>query len=136
MSCGFPGCECLTRVKHGPDKLKRCTCRESGHTHAKAEEILQRVLMAAGNRVMREMVFHETRKWRLDVALPDHLIAVEIEGFGGRHQHSGGFRKDMEKHNELVLHGWRLLRVPVAHVENGRALELLARAGVRVTALP
>jgi len=52
--------------------------------------------------------------WRLDIAWPDRLIAVEVEGgvwSGGRHGRGSGIVKDMEKANALTMAGWRLLRV-------------------------
>ena len=58
--------------------------------------------------------FHPTRMWRLDIAWPDRLIAVEVEGgvwSGGRHGRGSGIVKDMEKANALTMAGWRLLRV-------------------------
>lgn len=64
--------------------------------------------------VVTEYKFHPTRKWRFDIAIPAHLIAIEYEGgvfTGGRHTSSMGFVKDVEKYNEAVLNGWRLLRV-------------------------
>ena len=38
--------------------------------------------------VVKEYLFHPTRKWRFDYAIPDHKIALEVEGgvwTGGRH---------------------------------------------------
>ena len=57
--------------------------------------------------------FHETRRWRIDYAWPNHKLAVEREGgiwVRGRHTRPQGFLKDLEKYNELTLKGWRLLR--------------------------
>lgn len=62
---------------------------------------------------VREYRFHPTRKWRFDVAFPDVLVCVEIEGMtpaGGRHQRWGGFRNDVEKYREAALLGWTVLR--------------------------
>lgn len=93
---------------------------------------LARVLRAAGNAVERELRFSDERAWRFDVALPRRKIAVEVEGLNGRHQRTGGFRRDMEKYNTALALGWRVLRVTGRDVETGDALVWLARLRVRV----
>ena len=45
--------------------------------------------------VVKEYLFHPTRKWRFDYAIPDHKIALEVEGgvwTGGRHTRPRIFR--------------------------------------------
>ena len=89
------------------------------------------VLRRADNAVEEEVVFWPPRKWRLDLVV-NGKWAIEIEGLHGRHQHMGGFMKDMEKYNQVSLCGLRLLRVTRNQIANGDALDLLHRAGVRV----
>ncbi|MDR3328182.1 MAG: hypothetical protein LBT04_08750, partial [Prevotellaceae bacterium] len=63
-----------------------------------------------GVEVVKEYTFHPTRKWRFDYAIPEHKIAIEVEGgiwTGGRHTSSKGFLGDMEKYNAGTLLGWR-----------------------------
>lgn len=72
-----------------------------------------------------EYKFHETRKWRMDWALPNHKIAIEIEGgvwVGGRHTSGAGFVKDMEKYNSATVLGWRILRYTPQQFEEGICL--------------
>lgn len=60
-----------------------------------------------------EYLFHPTRRWRFDYAIPSLQIAVEIEGgiwSRGRHINPVGFLKDMEKYNTATAMGWRVLR--------------------------
>jgi len=60
-----------------------------------------------------EFKFHPKRKWRFDYAWPKLKIAFEQEGgtwIAGRHNRGTGFIKDMEKYNNAVLLGWRVLR--------------------------
>lgn len=62
---------------------------------------------------IKEYKFHPTRKWRFDYAIPEHKIALEVEGgvwTGGRHTSPKGFLGDMEKYNTATIMGWRLLR--------------------------
>lgn len=71
------------------------------------------------------------RRYRVDFAWPDHNLIVEVEGggfVGGRHTRGAGFRADCERSNELVLAGWRVLRVTGDHIDDGRALTWIERA--------
>ncbi len=75
-----------------------------------------------------EFRFHESRRWRIDVAFPAVKLGVEIDGGnfkrggGGRHARGVGIRGDMEKQAALAALGWRVIRVMPEHVENGTAL--------------
>lgn len=80
---------------------------------------------------MTEYRFHPRRRWRFDMAWPDEMLAVEIEGgvwSGGRHTTGAGFSADCEKYNEASLLGWRIIRVTGDHIENGAAIDWIRRA--------
>lgn len=71
------------------------------------------------------------RQWRIDFWLPDHQLAIEVEGgafAGGRHTRGSGFRSDCEKYNALTLAGGRLLRFMPEHIKNGVARTTLREA--------
>lgn len=60
-----------------------------------------------------EYTFHPTRKWRFDFAFPQHGLAIEVQGglfLGGRHNRGAAMVKEMEKFNEAVCRGWRILQ--------------------------
>lgn len=62
---------------------------------------------------IKEHRFHPTRKWRFDYAIPEHKIAIEVEGgvwTGGRHISPKGFLGDVEKYNTATVMGWKVLR--------------------------
>ena len=78
----------------------------------------------------RELVFAKPRRWRFDLAWPDRMIAVEVEGGiwldgGGRHNRGAGLENDIRKYNEAVRLGWALYRVTGGMIESGEALGLL-----------
>ncbi len=68
----------------------------------------------AGYNVVFEYRFMRGRRWRIDIAVPDDKLAIEIEGgaldMRGRHTRRAGFAADIEKYNALSMLGWTLLR--------------------------
>ncbi len=61
----------------------------------------------------REYRFIKDRRFRFDVAIPGHKIAVEFEGgvfTNGRHTRGAGYVNDAKKYNLATMHGWKLLR--------------------------
>ena len=81
---------------------------------------------------VREYRFHHARRWRFDMAWPDCLLAVEIEGgtwkLKSRHTSGSGFHNDCLKYNSAILLGWRVLRFDGDMVRSGEALKVLEQA--------
>ncbi len=78
-----------------------------------------------------ELEFHPSREWRLDLAWPDRMLAVEVDGgvwTRGRHLRPKGYIEDCVKLNSALLLGWRVLRFPGDHVEDGTAIRFLREA--------
>lgn len=76
----------------------------------------------------REYRFHPSRRWRFDFAIPEHMVAIEIEGgtwARGRHTRGDGYEKDCEKYNTAAFLGWRVFRFTTGMVEDGRAIATL-----------
>lgn len=93
------------------DALSR---KRANEAIARQYELFRRTLESfTGCHVVAEHKFHDTRKWRLDFAIVDLKIGIEIEGgvwSGGRHTRGNGFVEDMEKYNAAVTLGWVILR--------------------------
>lgn len=63
--------------------------------------------------VVKEHIFHPTRKWRFDYAIPSRKIAIEIDGgvwTNGRHNRATGYLGDLKKFNAAAALGWRVLK--------------------------
>jgi very-short-patch-repair endonuclease len=74
--------------------------------------------------------FHPIRRWRFDLAWPDRMLAVEVDGgvfSGGRHVRGKGFEEDLMKLNEAALLGWKVLRFSSGQVRRGVAIQVLRR---------
>ena len=84
-------------------------------TTASMTDMFQRYLMSEmpGVEVVKEHMFHYTRKWRFDYAIPELKVAIEIDGGVwdyGRHNRPHGYINDMEKLNTAASMGWLVLR--------------------------
>lgn len=74
----------------------------------------------------REYRFNLQRRWRVDLAWPGKMLAVEIDG--AVHRIKARFHADIEKHQALFFAGWRLLRVSTQQVRSGDAVKLVQGA--------
>ena len=76
----------------------------------------------------REFKFDPVRRWRFDFRLAD-CVCVECEGltfYGnhlGRHQSAKGYATDLEKYNEALVQGWKVLRITKEHIKSGQAID-------------
>ena len=96
---------------------------------SKAEAKLARQLKRLNVHIDREFRFHPIRDWRFDFAIPEYMVAIEVEGgihMMGRHQRPEGFSEDCRKYNAAALAGWRVLRFTPAMIETGEAAEIIA----------
>lgn len=62
--------------------------------------------------------------WRFDLAWPQMMFAVEIEGgawTGGRHTRGAGFEADLVKYGAAQLLGWTIYRCGSSLVKSGQA---------------
>lgn len=77
-------------------------------------DMFRRKLAAfTGCEIKPEHPFFPGRRWRIDFAIVDLKIGIEIEGgawTNGRHTRGKGFIEDMEKYNAAATLGWVILR--------------------------
>lgn len=80
---------------------------------------------------IKEYRFHPKRMWRFDYAIPEHKIALEVEGgvwTGGRHIRPQGFLGDIEKYNTATLMGWKVFRVTPDELYKTSTFNLIKQA--------
>lgn len=79
----------------------------------------------------REHRFHDTRKWRYDLAWIDKKIAVEVEGgvyIQGRHSRGAGMEADCDKYNAAQRLGWKVYRYTAKKIKSGEAAQEIMEA--------
>ena len=84
-----------------------------------------------GVECIKEYKFHPKRRWRFDYAIPEHKIALEVEGgvwTQGRHTRPQGFLGDVEKYNTATLMGWRVFRTTPKELYCTATVKLLKTA--------
>ena len=104
---------------------------------SKAEETLNFQLKSYKIDFEREYRFHPVRRWRFDFAIPDLMLAIEVEGvtsYGknkngsmklGRHQTEKGYTQDCIKYGEAMKLGWTVYRCTQSLVNDGSAIEVI-----------
>lgn len=65
------------------------------------------------------------RRWEWDFFLPDHRMAIEVDGFF-KGRHGAGWGSDYEKQNWGTVNGIRVLRFTSTEAKNGKAKAYLA----------
>ena len=105
---------------------------------SKGEERLAAQLRDAGVAFEREQMLIPKRRFRFDFLITGTDLIVEVEGgtwSGGRHTRPAGFKKDCEKYNLALQHGYRVLRYTTDMVTKGDAAtqvgEILGNEGVK-----
>lgn len=94
------------------------------------EKLLAMHLTAAGiHGWIQQYRFHPIRRWTLDFAFPALKLGVECDGGiwmpKGAHSRPTNITRDIEKHNALILMGWRCPRVTRKMIEGGDALSMI-----------
>lgn len=89
--------------------------------------LIESVYVLSGVRGVSEWLFHPVRKWRLDYAIPEHKIAVEINGWTSHHRR-GRMEEDNAKLAAAVMMGWRVFYASVDQMKRGTAALWVASA--------
>lgn len=112
-------------------KSKTKTKKQTNSTAPQTDMFTVLCASDLGVECVKEYRFHNTRKWRFDYAIPEHKIAIEVEGgvwTGGRHTSPQGFLGDMEKYNTATVMGWRVLRTTPDRLLTNETLTMIENA--------
>lgn len=96
---------------------------------SEGEETLALHLKAHRIPFQRECRLVPGRRWRWDFVVKD--LAIEIQGMTwhlGAHSHGGGILRDCQKHNAVVLAGYRPLLFTTEMVISGEAIDTIQAA--------
>jgi very-short-patch-repair endonuclease len=79
--------------------------------HSEAERRLHKVLRGSGvtGWIANYSVRVAGERYVIDAALPDHMLAIEVDGFR-EHSKRETFQRDRTKQNALIAAGWTVLR--------------------------
>ena len=110
---------------HDPDVRKKIKMPkiEKVSTEKRAIEMVLFVLHREGKipEYVKELQFHEKRKWRFDWAIPELHTAIEYDGLiseKSRHTTISGYTGDCEKFNASTILGWKVLRYTALNYKN------------------
>lgn len=79
------------------------------------------MLKLSGIKFQEEHKFSQERKFRFDLVIVGHKIAIEYEGIfsnKSRHTNMNGYSKDVEKYNLAASLGWTVLRYTAKNYKN------------------
>lgn len=113
--------------QRGRGRLRQALALLSDRSESPLESIL-RVLLTQGGiegLVANLAVRVREQRFRLDLALPQHKIALEYQG--GYHNDPDQWRKDMTKREVLATDGWRTMHI---NADDLRGSELVERVRV------
>jgi len=110
---------------------RKCAQKPTGLPQAPSvgEETLALHLSAYGLKYEREVCLIPGRKWRWDFLVGD--LAIEVQGqtwSKGAHSSGQGIRRDCQKHNAVVLAGYRPLLFTTEMIVSGDAIDTIRSA--------
>jgi hypothetical protein len=105
---------CTKSKKNDTKRKKNDTKRKkvAGSVPKALQDIFSK-LEEMGIPYVTEYRFHKVRKFRFDIAILEHKIAVEYEGIASdksRHTSITGYTRDATKYNLATSEGWKVLR--------------------------
>lgn len=104
----------LRRVLEGRALGDRRTC-------SPLEPLFASIAAKAGVRVeYQHPVVADGHKYILDFALPEIMVAIEIDGLEV-HATRDALDNDLERQNRLIVAGWHLLRYTATHLVRRRS---------------
>jgi very-short-patch-repair endonuclease len=100
------------RGRSGNTQLRKLLAGLEPGAEAESERLLHRILRQSGctGWIPQYQIVLPGRRIRVDVALPQHRLAIEVDGKLYHDEFSDRFEDDRARQNELINAGWRVLR--------------------------
>ena len=92
------------------------------------EKYLAAMLDEEGIEYVAEYKFHPVRRWRFDIAIPAHKLAIEVQGgiyIHGRHTRGNALEDEYAKINTAVAMGWRVLFATTRLISSGAIVDFV-----------
>jgi very-short-patch-repair endonuclease len=117
---------CRVSVELKPNKARSIVMR----TDRTPQEILWDAVSARWNCFVPEYRPIPTRRFRIDIAHPEKLIAIECDGWQFHAKYKADFQRDRQRQNLLTEHGWSFLRFTAGEIINNldECLQSIERA--------
>jgi very-short-patch-repair endonuclease len=115
----------LSKPKKNEDKRKKFAEAWNAHGGADAPKLTKEYVFAADIQYRDKRGAKRKRGWKFDYAIPDLMVAIEVDGNawqtkgGGRH----GQDSDRVKMNEAAARGWMVFRFSPAQLDKKNAKE-------------
>ena len=93
--------------RYGSPAARRLMQAAAGGARSHAERLLIGLLHGAG--ITGWVANHPVRRYRVDVAFPAAMVAIEVDGWAFHHE-APDFQQDRIRQNEIALLGWQVLR--------------------------
>lgn len=73
----------------------------------------------------------ENRKIELDIAIPQYMIGIEVDGWQFHGKYLSSHSRDREKQNLLQVNGWTVLRFSIRHLKDKEYCMGTIRAAIK-----
>lgn len=114
-----------------PTSIPRCHPRRRARAGATPHDLLWAAVLSCYPAAQREYERAVPgRKYRLDIALPDQRLAIEVDGWEWHGKHKGDFQRDRTRQNLLTVNNWRILRFTAGEIRKDMdaVMETIANA--------
>lgn len=105
----------LIREGRVPGDVTRHPKKRRGPT---PEDLLWSAVVSEWPGARREYTPAPDRRYRLDIALVEDRLAIEVDGYQHHGKYLRDFRRDRERQNWLVVRGWRVLRFAAGDIRS------------------
>lgn len=118
------------RLKRAEERYQKGKAAKLKYQRAWEEKLLELIAEEGLGGVVTQYKFLEGRRYSFDIAFPDCLLAVEVDGGThmkqkGGHNSGAGYESDRLKDQEALLLDWVVYRVTPNMITSGHAIRTI-----------